>query len=76
MVLGDGIRPCLATYSAMSSSFLSSISRVRLENSVIRSSLTPAISHCGLRSAPRWRSSHSIAEVAAEPVRQQCVVVR
>ena len=59
IVFADGIRPCRATYSAMSSSFLISISRVRLENSAISSSLTPAISHCGLRSAPRWRSSHS-----------------
>ena len=59
MVLGDGIRPCRATYSAMSSSFIRSISRVRLENSAMSSSLTPTISHCGLRSAPRWRTSHS-----------------
>ena len=76
IVFADGIRPCRATYSAMSSSFSSSISRVRLENSAISSSLTPAISHCGLRSAPRCRTFPLDAEVAGEPVGQQRVVVR
>ena len=60
MVFADGVRPWRAAYSAMSSSFLSSISRVRLENSVIRSSLTPAISHRAFRSGPRCRNSHSM----------------
>ena len=59
IVFSEGLRPCTVTYSVMSRSFSNSISRVRLENSAISSSLTPAISHCGLRSAPRPRSSHS-----------------
>lgn len=59
MVLADGIRPCRATYSAMSSSFLGSISRVRLELGDQLVGDTGELPS-GLRSGPRCRSSQSM----------------
>ena len=75
MTLAEGCRPWRATYSAISSSFFISISRVRLENSPINSSLTPAISHLRVPLRPALAQLPLDAELAGEPVGEQSVVV-
>lgn len=62
-IRAEGCRPCLATYSAISRSFSTSICCERVENSVTSSSGTPSISHAGLRSRPRSRASHPTPKV-------------